>query len=326
MKCDKCGWIVADDTDFCDNCGHKIEKEIILNFCTSCGAEVKSGSTFCSVCGKTIMIDINQPASTSKQNPIPQTANQMPPIIPNTSLVGAEKPNARRVRKDLKKDNSMTIILVLIAVIILLMSIIIGYMIISNSLSTSSNNSSHTSSEKKEKSEEYVETEAPVGKTTKRSPPTPKPTPQSTEEPVSGVNRTTEIDSEGYATYVSRTNGFTCKYPAWFRIDDYTDSHFACSTDQGAVGFVVTCVTSKGESVEENMQNCISQVGGSVDYKMSGRNYFAVRLKLINQYYYRYSHFKDGKIYSFAVSFPLDELDEYDTMINYVYTPFREQF
>lgn len=137
--------------------------------------------------------------------------------------------------------------------------------------------------------------------------------------------RKIQTDANGYATYTSASNHFSCKYPAWFTTDANTDTLFACSAPDDSAYMGISFVDS-GNSVEKEMTNFINSVNGSVDYKSSGDTFFAVRMKDSESYYYQFSKFDKGHIYSFNMVFPLSQFETYDNMINDIYSDFIKQF
>ena len=54
MLCNGCNREIEDDSEFCEYCGKKVEKELKKMFCASCGKEVENNSLFCKHCGAAI--------------------------------------------------------------------------------------------------------------------------------------------------------------------------------------------------------------------------------------------------------------------------------
>lgn len=49
IKCTKCGSEIPTESNYCPNCGNKVEKKF---FCSNCGREMSQDSNFCSNCGQ----------------------------------------------------------------------------------------------------------------------------------------------------------------------------------------------------------------------------------------------------------------------------------
>lgn len=62
MYCPKCGHIVADNAEFCSNCGNRIGKKSasqsqiqnMYSYCPKCGQKLPANASFCPKCGKSI--------------------------------------------------------------------------------------------------------------------------------------------------------------------------------------------------------------------------------------------------------------------------------
>ena len=58
MKCASCGEAVAAGSEYCNNCGAKLEPvSSSVNVVCSCGSAIKEGSKFCSNCGKKVEVE-----------------------------------------------------------------------------------------------------------------------------------------------------------------------------------------------------------------------------------------------------------------------------
>lgn len=55
VKCNNCGTIVPDTTNFCTECGTKIDRCETKSVCIHCGAELREGANFCVECGTKIV-------------------------------------------------------------------------------------------------------------------------------------------------------------------------------------------------------------------------------------------------------------------------------
>lgn len=56
MKCEYCGAEIQPDSQFCRECGAKVEIHKV-RFCRECGSELMEDSKFCSECGAKIETD-----------------------------------------------------------------------------------------------------------------------------------------------------------------------------------------------------------------------------------------------------------------------------
>ena len=54
MLCNNCKREIENDSEFCEYCGKKVEKESEKLFCTSCGKQIECNSLFCKHCGAPI--------------------------------------------------------------------------------------------------------------------------------------------------------------------------------------------------------------------------------------------------------------------------------
>lgn len=72
-KCKYCGAPLDDDSQFCSNCGKKVES--LGNTCPQCGTEVEDNSAFCSKCGTRLDSQVNSPVN-EPQVAVPSTPAQ----------------------------------------------------------------------------------------------------------------------------------------------------------------------------------------------------------------------------------------------------------
>ena len=54
MLCNNCKREIENDSEFCEYCGKKVEKESEKLFCTSCGKQIECNSLFCKHCGASV--------------------------------------------------------------------------------------------------------------------------------------------------------------------------------------------------------------------------------------------------------------------------------
>ena len=72
-NCKCCGAPLDDDSQFCTNCGKKVETQ--EKMCPQCGAEIEDNAAFCSKCGMKLDAQI-QPSTTTPQMDIPENTSQ----------------------------------------------------------------------------------------------------------------------------------------------------------------------------------------------------------------------------------------------------------
>ena len=77
-NCRYCGAPLDDDSQFCTNCGKKIEPQ--GKTCPQCGAEIEDDAAFCSKCGMRLDAQTEPPAATP-QMVIPETSSQEEEIV-----------------------------------------------------------------------------------------------------------------------------------------------------------------------------------------------------------------------------------------------------
>ena len=77
-NCRYCGAPLDDDSQFCTNCGKKIEPQ--GKTCPQCGAEIVDDAAFCSKCGMRLETQTEPPAATP-QVVIPETSSQEEEIV-----------------------------------------------------------------------------------------------------------------------------------------------------------------------------------------------------------------------------------------------------
>jgi predicted nucleic acid-binding Zn ribbon protein len=77
-KCSFCGAHIDDDSQFCTNCGEKVEPQ--GKTCPQCGAEIEDDAMFCSKCGMRLDTHTNPPES-YPQVVIPETSSQEEEIV-----------------------------------------------------------------------------------------------------------------------------------------------------------------------------------------------------------------------------------------------------
>lgn len=296
IRCPKCGDRLEEGALFCNNCGFKIENNSVsFSACPKCGKKLKPNAQFCGECGTVI---------DNKKDKLVQ--------------------NSKRKKKD---KGLIALIVILAAVIIACISVVMILYLNNNSVDIVNpdivNEVSIDDEDTLEEQTSEIQTPNPSSK---------QDTDESKEETESISNTNSQgnssvvVDSRGYATYTNTAYSFKCKYPSWFRVESDTDTLFTCTSADGLGGMNISCTDDYGNSVQESLNSYISSFAGTVDYKASGDDYFAVRIKQNSNYHYRYAKFKDGRIYIFSFVFPQAQFETYDDMINEIYADFIKQF
>jgi len=76
--CNYCGAPIDNDSQFCTNCGKKVDSQ--GKTCPQCGAEIEDDAAFCSKCGMRLDAQTEPPAATP-QMVIPETSSQEEEIV-----------------------------------------------------------------------------------------------------------------------------------------------------------------------------------------------------------------------------------------------------
>ena len=162
---------------------------------------------------------------------------------------------------------------------------------------------------------------------------TPEPTPQIiyvTQEP--GKEPPTRrnysvVRTPIYDTYYDSDFNFSCQYPEHFNmyIDSNHENRYTVSAPDGtAVQKIYARSNADGSlTVDSALADFKRSVGGRVDYETSGSDYFAVRMKNGERYYYKYCKFKNGRVVGFEFDFDVDLFDVYDGYINDIYNSLK---
>lgn len=126
-------------------------------------------------------------------------------------------------------------------------------------------------------------------------------------------------DISGYRTYYSDKYSFGCNYPASFiPYDDYGSTLYTLQSPDGLATEKISAKANSGETVNSELNYFLAI--GSVEYKSSGKDYFAARVRNGSTYYYKYCKFKNGNLYWFEFSYPVSQHGVYDSYINDIYS------
>lgn len=139
-----------------------------------------------------------------------------------------------------------------------------------------------------------------------------------------------ELYQHKYKTYTNTRFHFTCKYPADFTkvIYEHETSTILGHYAQEDEYMLITSGPDEGKSPESAMNDIIDISSSyTVDFKVCNDNYYSLRLKSSRNSYLHYvTYFKDGYSYGFAISFPSEKLEFYDTVAQEIYEEFIKQF
>ena len=93
-----------------------------------------------------------------------------------------------------------------------------------------------------------------------------------------------------------------------------------------AASMEISCYDANGNTPQDEADEFCYDYGPDIDYNSVSDSHFAIRTMDSADYYYKYGKLYQGKFYTFTLRFPLNELDKYDKMVNYIYDDFIEQF
>lgn len=255
-------------------------------YCKHCGANIVEGGRFCPNCG------------TAAENPqqAPDYSNQQ------------QNPNNR-------KNNSQLITLaIVIAMIVLVAAIAFTYMIVG---------------EKGLFAPEATPTPMPTSTPVVTATPTqaPEVTPvvvvveRDAPENKPPIKNDGHVYNPDYLTFRNSEYGFSCAYPSNFQVyDDGGKTLYTIKNHDGSVRELISAESAGGKSVSSSMNEFISRYSGSVTYKTSGSDYYAVNINNGSSEHYKYCKFKNGNMYWFEFVYPSSQHDLYDMYINDIYS------
>ena len=94
--------------------------------------------------------------------------------------------------------------------------------------------------------------------------------------------------------------------------------HTVQSSD-GRARELIAAEPTRGATVSSSMNNFISRHPGTVTYRTSGNDYYAICIRDGATEYYKYCKFKNGNMYWFEFISPSAEHEIYDVYINDIY-------
>lgn len=267
--------------------------------CPRCGAQVRDGAPFCPKCGATMQ-------------GVPNTGMPTTPLTPNTGMPNMQggNPNGN------KKSNLPVILAIAISgAVIFLVTFTIMFMAFA---------------EVGPFEPEPTPTPTPVPTTA------PTPIPQSTVQVVyvtqppqapppqqaQNVPITSgAVANPSYSRYSSSEYGFSCSYPTHFSVydDGGLVTLYTVQAPDGSAREIIAATPIGGASVSSSLNSYISDHPGSISYKTSGADYYAVNIKNGATEYYKYCKFKNGNMYWFEFISPTAEHEIYDVYINDIY-------
>lgn len=271
--------------------------------CPRCGAQMRDGAPFCPKCGATIQIS-GTGSPMGGANPV--NGNGMPPNGMPPNMGGGKK-------------NNTPIILAVIGVGALIFAIV---------MITAFMAFAEVGPFKPDPTPTPVPTPTPTVEPT----PIPQPTAQVvyvTQPPqqqtvvvqVPQQPQTNAVSNPSYKRYSSSEYGYSINYPSHFSVynDGGTTTLYTVQSSDGSARELIAATPTGGATVSSSLNSYISSHQGSVSYKTSGSDYYAVNIKNGAVEYYKYCKFKNGNMYWFEFISPTADHDIYDTYINDIY-------
>ncbi len=290
MNCKKCGAPVQSSELFCGNCGAPIESN--ENKCEFCGETLEAGAVFCGSCGT----PVTQQTHESEYS----TADEYEPDH-------GFRPSPRR-----RGNNSSAMLKIILATCVaavIVLGVLIGYM-----YNIKKNDVPSETEAYDENAITYAENDSPTN----------EPVQQNI---IPAQNTYSQISdySENSAYKLYTGDRYSILYPADFTVSLCDGNELMCTSADGLAS--VDCyVQLSGSGANSEYSRCVSDHSGSIDYNSVGSNYFAVRIKTGDKYFYRYSKFSGGYMYTFTFDFPASQFNAYDKIINDMYAYLVKQF
>lgn len=330
--CKNCGALLPDNSEFCGECGMRLEKDRLQGYntangkmCPFCGAQLPSDAGYCDTCGRKIS---NSYSGDEKIN------------LPKRKVVSDKAGYYSSAGKGL--SGAAVAAIATAAAIAAGAIIFIVIMIINNSDSnelgdvndqpqvtyTAKATAVPVSTQEPAATVYAVAnvTAAPnVAANNNVVPPAPNSQPAPTSPPVvntepQAANPSTHVYT--YSTYTDNDYSFKCDYPINFT-PTIVDSNFYryTLTSPDGQGSLYICATSNnnGRTPSKVIDNFISSYGGTVDYTNSGSDWCVIRTKANGKYHYGYFKMTNGYIRGFEMHFPASQFDSYDKYVNDIY-------
>lgn len=276
-------------------------------YCNNCGAKLPDDAVFCPNCGNSV-----------------QSQNQMNGVQDDFSKNTGTNGNKHYK----KKNNSNTALIVSIIVAALIVFISAG-LIMFNMMSGSGLFVPKPT---------VAPIPTPMPLPTAAPTPEPEVTPQIiyiTPEPqqanvpppppVQHQYDTGVVTRPSYSMYSNSAHGFKCSYPSHFSVynDGKTETLYSVASYDGLVRELIATRSAENTNVGAELNRYIQNHSGSVTYKTSGSDYFAVNINDGTTEYYKYCKFKNGNMYWFEFISPRAYHDIYDVYINDIYNSFK---
>lgn len=267
--------------------------------CPKCGGQVHDGAPFCPKCG-----------ATTKGVMSSNSGGQMPPVQNGGYVNGSGG----------KGNNNMVIAAIIIAAaaVIFVLACIFGGMYVTESGPFKPS-----------------PTPSPTASPTPTPTPVPTPTPTPMQQPTPQVVYVTQppqtynvqssvVSSPVYKTYSDSDYGFSCSYPSHFSV--YNDggqiTRYTVQSSDGSARELIAATPIGSETVSSSLQSYINSHPGTISYKTSGSDYYAINIKNGATEYYKYCKFKNGNMYWFEFISPTAYHEIYDVYINDIYQSF----
>ncbi len=324
MQCSYCGSDVKEGAKFCRECGKEIiVKTEALNssLCSACGNVLDEGAAFCNECGHKVSNESNETENVS----CPKCGKQLSENALfcgecGTTLASKITRTQKNVQSPKKKRDGGLIVLIVILIVVLLGSGGTVFWIYHtnpnididspNILSESSSNSIDIKETDTTTDEEETDKSNDVTANINNN----------TDEFSYTFNQENITESPTYTRIENSEYSYYCAVPKHF-IEDVAGKVYR-APDNTALMDIRSKSNTSNMTVEQAMNEYISEIDGTVTYSASGDTWFAVSIEKDGIAYYM-KGFVDHYIREFTFSFPTKYLDVYDVYINYIEDNFK---